>query len=73
MVQIHSSPTVVKIVPRDGELEIKLDITINLTTEGLTVTATQKKDNIEKEEVGLMVPDFISGTKVNFGKTVTEK
>ncbi len=71
MVQIHSSP-VVTVVPRDGELEIKLDITINLTTDGLAISATQSMAKPKEKEADLMIPDFTSGTKVNFGKIVKE-
>lgn len=77
MVQVHSSPTtIVKIVPKDGELEIKLDITINLNTDNLTVMATTKENETLKtkeKEPDLLVPDFVSGTKLSFGKIVKEQ
>lgn len=66
------SQTKIKVVPRDGELEITLNINISLDGK---VTATA--DNAEVSAMGLeeedddaapMVPDFASGIKLNFGK-----
>lgn len=75
MVQRYS-PASVKIVPRDGELEIKLDITINVNTEGVIsvegVEASKKKKLEEDDNVPHIIPDFVSGATLNFGKEVKE-
>lgn len=66
--------TTVKIVPRDGEIEITLNINISLDG---TVTATtpnkadvnvvQNKEN-DEDKVEPLIPDFKSGGKLsNFG------
>ena len=74
MVQVYSGPTV-KVVPKDGEIEIKLDITINVTSEGISVAAVPSNKNIKKDEdekTDLLIPNFTSGNKLNFGKTIGE-
>ena len=61
--------TKVKIVPRDGEIEITLNINISLDgqvvalADGAAVAAKE-----EDEEVPTFIPDFTSGKKLNFGK-----
>jgi hypothetical protein len=63
--------TKVRIVPRDGEIEITLNI--NITVDG-KVTATSddvKSVSVEEEEdtVPTFIPDFTSGFKLGtFGK-----
>lgn len=72
MVQVYSSPTVVTVQPKEGELQIKLDITINLNHDGTLATAEIKSVEKKQEKVDLMIPDFSAGTKLNFGKIVKE-
>ena len=71
------TPSIIKIVPRDGELEIKLDITINVNTEGVISVASvegaeAKKKREEDDKVDYIIPDFVSGATLNFGKEVKE-
>lgn len=63
--------TKVKIVPRDGELEITLNI--NITVDGkVTASADNAKavtvEQESDEKVPQFIPDFSSGYKLNFGK-----
>lgn len=70
-------PASVRIVPRDGELEITLNI--NITIDG-TVTATAERAQsvtvqqtiaaeAVEDKVQHIIPDFISGMKLSsFGK-----
>ena len=73
MPQLIKPSAKVKIVPRDGELEITLNI--NITVDGkVTASADNAKSVIveeeEKEEkVTQFIPDFGSGFKLNFGKS----
>lgn len=68
-----SSQTKVKVVPKEGELEITLNINITVdgqvsaTADGGKVTSVTQQ-NIEEDEASPMVPDFSSGVKLNFGK-----
>lgn len=70
MGHVHQ-PTRIKIVPRDGEIEITLNIHITVdgkvaaTAEGATVSTVQDKD----DKPAHIIPDFFSGMKLNsFGK-----
>lgn len=69
MVQ-HVRKSKVKIVPRDGELEITLNINISL--DGVVTAAANNADvsvqKEEDEEVPTFIPDFSSAKKLNFGK-----
>jgi len=70
MSQLIKPTTKVKIVPRDGELEITLNI--NITVDG-KVTASAENAEVsvlkEKEEkTERVIPDFFSGMKLDFGK-----
>ncbi len=60
----------VTVIPKDGELEITLNI--NITIDGQVVaTADNAKVAVsERKEVEAtpMIPDFSSGFKLNFGK-----
>ena len=68
------SPTKIKVVPRDGELEIKLDITINVNTDGVisvaSVEEAEASKKKEEDKVEYIVPDFVSGATLDFGKIV---
>jgi hypothetical protein len=70
MSQLIKPTTKVKIVPRDGELEITLNI--NITVDGkVTASAENAEVSIlkEKEEkTERVIPDFFSGMKLDFGK-----
>lgn len=77
MPQIITKPrTTIKIVPKEGEIEIKLDI--NITIDG-QVSAIAQSNNAsveiqsveEKEkETDFLVPNFMSGGKLDFGKKI---
>lgn len=68
---IRPTKTQVRIVPRDGEIEITLNI--NITVDG-KVVASAENENVrvtvhEEEETKPMIPDFVSGLKLKlFGK-----
>ncbi len=74
------TPVKVMSVSKDGEchLTITLELNINLTTGGevgasLAAVGEKLKRQIqEDDDVELTVPDFISGMKLDFGKTVQE-
>lgn len=58
----------VKVVPRDGQLEITLNINISIDGK---VTATSEEAevlSVPKDEVEPAIPDFVSGFKLKFGK-----
>ena len=68
MVQ-HIRQTKVIVVPRDGEIEITLNINISLDEQVIALAdnaAVSAKE--EDEEVPTFIPDFQSGKKLNFGK-----
>jgi len=73
MPQIVKPPTktTVRVVPKDGELEITLNINITVdgkvsaTADNAEVTALSQPD---EDEAAPMIPDFTSGVKLNFGK-----
>jgi hypothetical protein len=72
MPQIVRQPkTSVRIVPREGEIEITLNINITIDGQVATVNAqgvaTSEKEEIKDAEP--LVPDFFSGGKLKFGKT----
>ncbi len=69
MVQ-HISRAKVKVVPRDGKLEITLNINISLDGQVIAM-ADNAAVSVQKEEdeaVPTFIPDFTSGKKLNFGK-----
>jgi len=70
---VSPGKTKVKIVPRDGELEITVNV--NIMVDGqITATvddsnvAVQEKQKSQKEDRSFLIPDFSSGAKLNFGK-----
>lgn len=59
----------VKIVPKEGEIEITLNI--NISVDGKVVASSEEADvSVQQveEKVPHMIPDFFSGMKLNFGK-----
>lgn len=70
MPQLITPKTKIQIVPRDGELEITLNI--NITIDGqVTAQATNAKSiQVEEQEDDspMFVPEFGSDFKLNFGK-----
>ena len=71
MPQIVKQPkTQIKIVPRDGEIEITLNI--NISIDGQVVSQTtqaQVAETTKEKEAEPLVPDFFSGAKLQFGKS----
>ena len=74
MPQLIKPVTKVTVIPRDGELEITLNI--NITVDG-QISASSEQANvsiqsIEKKEtedkIQPFIPNFTSGMKLNFGK-----
>ena len=70
MPQLIKPSTKVKIVPKDGELEITLNLNINV--EGNVVASADKADAYidqeQEDKFPHIIPDFFSGSKLNFGK-----
>lgn len=65
--------TEVKIVPRDGEIHITLDVNITVDGKVATVVAEQTSDKkpISREnDTPKFIPDFRSGHKLDFGKKI---
>lgn len=64
--------TKIKVVPKDGELEITLNINISVdgvvsaTAEGAEVKSV--KEETQECEASPLIPDFTSGIKLSFGK-----
>lgn len=79
MVQLIK-PLTTKVITKDGEchLAISLELTINLNSDGLLVSADNAKTKVasknqNKEDdnpIDMIIPDFSSGNKVKFGKNV---
>lgn len=53
----------VRIITREGEIKIVLELNINISTDGVSASISNKED---KEE--WVVPDFNSTEKIPFGK-----
>lgn len=75
MPAVINPTTVVKVVPRDGELEITLNIHITLegkviaSSEDAEVQLLDPKSERKEEKVEPLIPTFKSGVKVlNFSK-----
>lgn len=62
--------TKVMVVPRDGELEITLNI--NITVDGKVTASADSADvhmlQEDDDKVDHLVPDFTSGVQLKFGK-----
>lgn len=66
-------PGSVKILSQDGEVQvtIALELTINLNTDGVKVSAQaieNKKEMLKEEKDEWMIPDFGASPKLDFGK-----
>jgi hypothetical protein len=67
-------PGSVKILTQDGEVQVSiaLELTINLNTDGVKVSAQaveQKTEKIESpKDSEFMIPDFEYSPKIDFGK-----
>lgn len=71
-------PGSVKVITQDGEVQvtIALELTINLNTDGLQLSAQSRPESIEKpkeikkkfDDVMMEIPDFAPAPKVDFGK-----
>ncbi len=74
MPQLIRPTTKVTVVPRDGELEITLNIHITVdgevvaTAEGGSVKSVKTFSKDDDDKVPHIMPDFGSGFKLNFGK-----
>lgn len=75
MPQLIKPSTKVQIVPRDGELEITLNINITVdgqiqaTADNAQVSVLSKKEEPEAEDKSPhFIPQFGSGMKLSFGK-----
>lgn len=70
MPQLIKPSTKIKVVPKDGELEITLNININV--DGKVIASADHADVVsnqqEEEKTPHIIPDFFSATKLNFGK-----
>ena len=72
MPQIVKQPkTSVRIVPRDGEIEITLNINISfdgeVTASAVNAQSVKMVEEKEDKDAEPMVPDFFSGAKLKFG------
>lgn len=65
--------TKIRVVPRDGEIEVTLNINITLDGQVTAMTANSPEAAVtilsdEDESVPTFIPDFVSGKKLDFGK-----
>lgn len=76
MPQIVKQPkTSIRIVPKEGEIEITLNI--NITIDGQVTASAVNAQSVsvmkeEEKDAELMIPDFFSGAKLKFGKDKNE-
>ena len=72
MPQIVKQPkTSIKIVPREGEIEITLNINITIDGQIQATAVNAQKVTVETEEekdADPLIPNFFSGAKLKFGK-----
>ena len=69
-------PGSVKILTQDGEVQVSitLELTINLNTDGVNVSAQttaqaiEQKKEMPQEKDEWMIPDFGASPKLDFGK-----
>ena len=63
-----ATKTQVRVVPRDGELVITLDI--NISIDGKVQASSENADVTvdDEDHVDHVVPEFVSGLKLDFGK-----
>lgn len=70
MPQLIKPSTQVKVVPRDGELEITLNI--NISVDG-NISASSDEGEVSilkknEDKINYFIPDFSSDVKLDFGK-----
>jgi hypothetical protein len=65
MVQLLK-PAIVKVVTKNGECEISINLNINITTDGLKIDI---KNEEKQEKAEFIIPDFMSHN-IKFGKKV---
>lgn len=72
MPQIVKQPkTSIKIVPKEGEIEITLNINITIDGQIQANAVNAQKvtvETIEEKDADPLIPDFFSGAKLKFGK-----
>lgn len=61
-----------RVIAKDGELHITLDLNITVNGVENRVTHTQKIEKQEEDEMVWAIPDFKSAEKLNFGKKKEE-
>jgi hypothetical protein len=63
-------PNTVKIVTKEGEITVSLqiDLNINLNQSGMTFTNNSVSGNSKDEDFEWAIPDFNKSEKLNFGK-----
>lgn len=60
-------PATIRVVPRDGEIEINLNICISIDGNGIVEKTSI--ENQQEDKVEMVIPDFLSGVKLDsFGK-----
>jgi hypothetical protein len=65
-------PGDVKIITKNNEIFVNLSLELNIKLDGsvtnLSNITVKDKEKIEDEKVAWQIPDFSSGSKINFGK-----
>ena len=75
MVEIRQPRTKsrIKIIPREGELDINLEIDININLDGqVSGFSFKESSKDDDDDVAFIIPDFDSGGKIKFGKSKDE-
>lgn len=71
MPALRSPSTKIKVVPKDGELEITLNIHITmdgqLTAQSAQAESVKIVNEKDEDQVDMMIPKFSSGKKIDFG------
>ena len=71
MPTLRSPSTKIKVVPKDGELEITLNIHITmdgqLTAQSAQAESVKIVNEKDEDQVDMMIPKFSSGKKIDFG------
>ena len=73
---VRPTSTTIKVAPKEGELEITVNINITIdgqisaTTDGsqIMIQSNKPEKKEESDDKKYLVPDFTSGLKLNFGK-----
>lgn len=67
-------PQQVKVITKDGECHIHLDITLHIDTAGVQVsaasTASKATEDVAEEDAKWAIPDFSGTGSIDFGKEV---